>query len=141
MTRLSAPSGQVCRFVCAYVAGTASAGATLNCSIYDEDGGQGPYIATVGAGATRELSLPTTGTAVPTSSGLINNTDLVIPPGAFLRFASSAALQNETQTVYVCFLMSGSTEPTWDTTGSAGTPSLAASTISVANTLQLVAMP
>jgi hypothetical protein len=66
---------------------------------------------------------------------------MLFGPGEFLVVVSTAGLQTEILTVGVVMLLSTPVEPVWDTTGSAGTPALADSTISAANTMQKVDLP
>ena len=139
-TRISMPAGVVGIIQAMYVRGALSA-ATLEVYRYDEDGAQMGLWASVAAGATRQINLPSIGSAASATNNPPNTTDTKLGPGEILAATTSAALQTETLTVGVVILLSAPTEPTWDTTGSAGTPSLAASTISAANTMQMVAMP
>lgn len=139
-TRISVPAGQVAKLVQVYAEGTASAGSSLSSDILDEDGAQAVRVAYVAAGATREFKLPSIGSAATAHGNIADTNGMIIGPGQFLIIDASAALQTETLKVGVTLLLSTSTEPTWDTTGSAGTPSLAASTISAANTMVAVVM-
>lgn len=143
--RISVASGKTAKLVEMFAYGPASAGATLEMRILDEDGSVGPVLSSVAAGANRSSSLPQIGTT-NTTSNTIDSNGLILGPGQYVRIAASAALQTETLEVFAAFLLpnnaaAGGTDITWDTTGSAGTPNLAASTISAANTLQAVLLP
>jgi len=139
-TRVSIPTGQVAKVVRLYVQGTASATATLFGYVFDEDTAGVSFIGSVPAGASRTFHLPSIGSGAVAHNNVADTTNMILGPGEYLVAVSSVAIQNEAQTVGVVLLLSTPTEPTWDTTGSAGTPSLAASTISAANTLQAVVM-
>jgi len=138
-TRLSLATGQVGILVQASMVGAASAAATAEAKCMDEDGALTAYWGYVAAGASRVINFPTIGTA-PTHNNVTNTQNAVLGPGQIISFTTGTALQNETLTVGIVLLLSTSTAPTWDTTGSGGTPSLAASTVSAANTLQAVVM-
>jgi len=139
-TRFSIAAGQVARLVAYRAVGTASAGATLVTQVEDEDGSFLSRLANIPAAASRSVNLPTIGTAANAEGCMTTSEGYLLGPGEYILSTSSAALQNETLTVAVVLLLSTPTEPTWDTTGSGGTPSLAASTISAANTIQAVLM-
>ena len=138
VTRLQIPSGQVAVLVSANIVGTLSAGSALVGAIWDEDGAEALSIGDIAAGATRSMRLPSIGTSATASGNCSNSVGLKVGPGQIIRFAAGAALNTETLTVAITLLLSSPVEPAWDTTGSAGTPSLAASTISAANTMQEV---
>ncbi len=132
-TRISMNAGQVGKIVQVYQKGSASATCVTQIWVHDEDGANQCMLKYTAAAANQENHLPLAGgTTYADSNGLL------IGPGQFLAFLSSVVLNTETQTVGVALLLSTPVEPTWDTTGSVGTPSLAASTISAANTLQAV---
>jgi len=139
-TRISIPAGVCARLVSALVYGVNSA-TTLVVNLQDEDSTVYGYLASIAAGALRNACLPSIGAAASTNANLMNSTGLCIPPGSYLVSTSAAAAQTESLNVEICLLMSAKVEPVWDTTGSVGTPNLGASTISEANTWQLVAMP
>ena len=140
VTRISFPAGQVGKILACTVTGTASAGSTLSAFRQDEDGNNVAKLGAMAAGASRTLALPTVGAVATTNDNVVETNEMLFGPGEFLTFPTTAALLNETETVAIVLLLSTPTIPTWDTTGSAGTPSLAASTISAANTLQAVVM-
>ena len=136
---LSVATGQLAVIRSLNAVGPASAGATLQCITYDEDTAAGGYLANIPAGASRSFNLPTTGTAANATSNLMSSEGFVLAPGMTIKIAASAAAQTETLSVAVVMeLYNLATVPTWSTTGSGGTPNLAASTISDANTLQEV---
>jgi len=137
--RINIPAGVVARLGSIYAIGTASAGSTLLCYRQDEDAAQSEYLAVITAGASRELSLP--GAAPLGHQSAISSIGYMMGPGSILVFRASVSVAAETLTVAVQFLMSERVEPVWDTTGSGGTPTLAASTISAANTWIKVDLP
>jgi len=137
--RVSVATGQIAELVSVRAIGSASGGATLIVDILDEDTNQSSVIANIAAGATRVCDLPSIGTAATASGNLPNTTGLIVAPGEYLRIRSSVALQTETLTAaFKLILYNLATIPTVDSTGSAGTPNLAASSISTANTLQRI---
>ena len=118
---------------------------TLSADVSDEDGTYPSVLLSIAAGATRKGSIPTIGVA-NTSSGAMQTMGMKFGPGQIIRWYSAAAAQTETLSLYVVFLLpitaaSDGSDITWDTTGSAGTPGLGASTISAANTMQAVLLP
>lgn len=136
--RIQIPSGVTARLISMSITGSASAGATLIAGVFDEDGNIQTRAAGIAAGASLISYLPSFGAVAANTNNIADTRGLILGPGQYLYAVSSAALQTETLTVGVVLLMSAAVEPTWDTTGSAGTPNLAASTISTANTLQAV---
>jgi len=135
-TRLQLAFGQIARVISIRVYGTASATEVCSVRIQDEDGADMAVMAYVAAAASTVVELPSTGANASGSGNIANTVGRIIGSGSFLTSAASVAVQNETLTVAVTLeLFNVPTIPTWDTTGSAGTPSLAASTISAANTL------
>lgn len=137
--KISVPTGTVGRIVAMKFVGTASAGATLNVTVNDEDDNIVIPLATVTAGANRQANFPAPGVnASATNNNDATSTFCLVGPGMTIKAASSAALQNETLTVRLVMLLSTATIPTYDVSASAGTPSLAASTISAENTMQAV---
>ena len=139
--RISVPTGVVAKLVSYVCTGSASAGATLQTVTQDEDGATVLNFGLIAAGVSRTVYLPSIGTTSGTHSNIPNSVDLMIGPGTYLTSVCSASLQNETVTVGIALLMSANSEAVWDTTGTVSAGTLAASTISVANTMQLVAMP
>jgi len=141
-TRVSMNPGQIGRFIASYVVGAASAGAPLLQYMYDEDNAIAAQLTNIAAGASRSACLPSVGTVSTGNSNLTNSQGLILAPGQFFVTSTSVSLNTETLTVFFeCELLNDPTLPVWDTTGSGGTPSLAASTISVANTLQPIIRP
>lgn len=113
----------------------------MTAQVLDEDGAEDATLVSIAAGITRIGRIPSPGGIATTNNNLTSSEKgYILGPGQYLIAISNVALQNETLTVGIVLLLSTPTQPTWDTTGSAGTPSLAASTISAANTLQAVLM-
>ena len=105
--------------------------------VLNEDLDTQTLIASAAAGANRNVNLPSIGSSASASGNVANSVGLMLFPGQYLAFTSSAALQTEAMTLHIAMeLYNLPTTPTVDATGSAGTPNLAASTISEANTLQ-----
>ncbi len=135
-TIITLASGQLARIVQCAVIGPASVTSTLIITVFDEDGMEYGRLFNCLAGASNVGRLPSIGSGGTATGNIANSTGLVLPAGATLAFDGSVAIQNETLTVGIVLeLLNLPTVPTWATTGSAGTPSLAASTISAANTL------
>ena len=104
--------------------------------VYDENDAPTQQFASATA-AVCVFRLPTIGTAGTASGNNATSENYILAPGQVLVFQSEGAAQTETQLTAVTLeLHNIGTIPTWDTTGSAGTPNLAASTISEANTLR-----
>ena len=142
VTRISMNTGQIGRLISSRIQGTASAGATLLVAVQDEDSVSSTQLASVAAGASRTVSLPSIGTAATATSNTANTTELILVPGSYLAVTSSVALATENQSIYVAIeLLNDPTLPVWDNTGSGGASVIAASTISVANTLQPIVRP
>lgn len=137
-TRISMPAGMVGRLVSMAVIGAASVTAILAVVKTDEDLTSIHNMAYIAAGASRSAYLPSIGSSAGSNANIADTGGMMIGPGEILYSETSVVLQNETLAVGVVLLLSAPTLPTWDTIGSAGTPSLAASTISAANTLQAV---
>lgn len=133
-------AGQMMRLISASMANSG----TNTCAIivYDEDNASTCQYAYVGSAATTSCRLPSIGSAATASSNIANSQDLIVLPGQKLSFAQSGAgAQNDTITVAVVFELIGTDdEPTWSVARStnAGSVTLAASTISAANTLVTV---
>ena len=136
--RVNIPTGSVATLIALYAKGSASGGNTLKVYLMDEDNTRAGLLASIAAGANLETHLPSIGAVASASANLTNSCGLKILPGQFLAADSATCLQTETETMYIALLLSAPTLPTVVTTGSAGTPNLAASTISAANTLQRV---
>jgi len=144
VTRIQVASGMAAQLVAIHAVGSASAGSALAMQLWDEDGNICGYLGGVPAGVSRTCTAPNVGSAGTGSNNLIASIGLIIGPGMYIYTQSSAAIQTETHTVYAAFLLpiDATTDSIiWDTTGSAGTPGLGASTISPANTLQPVLLP
>ena len=125
----------------ALVTGSASAGATLIVQKLDEDATACALVTAIAAGVSRTATLPTTGSAPNNSQGQIVGLGMKLAPSQSISFASSAAIQTETLTVAL-LVETNTPEPlTWATTGSGGTPALAANTISSAASLVAVVRP
>jgi len=141
-TNIAMNTGQVGIVRSMLVIGSASAGATLLGIVYDEDANISNQYANAAAGASRVLCLPSIGSAATADNNRSNSQNLVLTGAQYIGWSSSAALQNETEQVNVTIeLLNDPTLPVWSTTGSAGTPSLAASSISAANTLIPIIRP
>jgi len=138
--RFQIPNGCVAKIIAIYIRGPASAGSAQNAYILDEDGAATVYAANVTAAANIVVDLPSLGANAATSGNLTNTVGMMMAPGQIFSTTSSVSLQNETLTLGVVLLLSQNSEPTWDTTGSAAGATLAANTISVARTMQLVPM-
>jgi len=136
-TNISFPAGQVARLLHMKICGPAQAGSATTIGIYDEDVAECGLLGYVGATASVFVTLPSIGGA-PAHSNYMNSMGLLLGPGESLGVTASAADNTQTLTIGIVLLLSTPVEPTWGTTGSGGTPSLAASTISAANTLQAV---
>lgn len=142
--RISVASGTAARINQFYARGPASAGATMNVLIQDEDSATAGTIANCAAGANNTFSLPSIGSAASVTSNHANSVSMMIGPGQFITTTASASLATETLTIGVSLLLPmGSTVDSviWDTTGSVAGGVLAASTISAANTMQAVLLP
>jgi len=138
---VTVPTGTVMRLIACQVIGAASAGATLNGYMMDEDGLAQMDLVSIAAGASRRFSLPINTTASTTHANQGTSEGLIVGPGSYLRFDSSVALQTETMVIKIVGLLNSPNIPVITATGSGGTPNLAASTISEANTLQKVDLP
>ena len=135
---IAVPSGTVARLVVARAdnSGTNS----IAWRLYDEDDELMATLGVVGSAGATNLSVPTIGTA-PATNNNIHSLGQLIPPGAkFTAEQSGAGAQNDTLTIAIILLMSSPVEPTWVKTRSTNVAdvTIAASTISAANTLQPV---
>lgn len=137
-TRISMNPGQVGRLVHMHVRGTLSGGSTLQVLALDEDGATVGSFAGVAAGANLQTNLPSVGAIANASTATGNSVGMLFGPGEYLSMQSSVSLITEILTVGIVLLLSTPDIPIWDTTGSGGTPNLAASTISAVNTLQRI---
>lgn len=118
---------------------------TMVIYVADEDGVSIAQLATAGvAAATNYCFLPSIGSAATASANYIDSTNLWLGPGQKLIVteATDSANAGDTLLVAVSLLLSTNTEPTWAATGTdVANYTFAASTISAANTVQLVAVP
>jgi len=140
-TRIQLPAGVCGKLVTMMAIGSASAGSTLASFIYDEDLTYTPRLAGIAAGAARSFALPSVGTAATANDNTMNTVGYMLCPGQFIVTTASVCLNTETLSIYIALLLNKKVDPVWDTTGSAGTPVLAANTISDANTWQEVQFP
>jgi hypothetical protein len=140
--RIQVPSGCVAKLVSWLQIGPASVGAIPGTSIFDEDAAETLRVGGGAAAANAMYQLPAIGANAATTGHLANSVGLILGPGQYLAAIASASLATETVTVAVVLLLSLNTEPVWTTTGAgAAAGILAASTISVENTMTLVPMP
>ena len=134
--RIHVNPDQVARLIAMEINGPASAGNVSGIRVYDEDMAQIAILALAAATANVSLHLPSIGTAATATNNRTQSLGYILPPGNYLLTGASVSLITETLAVGVVMeLYNVPTLPVWDTTGSAGTPNLAASTISAANTL------
>lgn len=117
---------------------------TLLVEVYDEDFAINSQLATAGvASGTGYCFLPSIGSAATGSANYVNSVGMLFGPGEVIcvRTGSVAAnAGNELTVALILMLYNVATEPTWDHTRSIDTANitLAASTISAANTIQAV---
>lgn len=94
------------------------------------------------AAASKAFALPSIGTASNASGSIANSLGLLIGPGSSITIDAAAAsgVANDHVDIFVILLMSTPTAPTWSKARSANAAdvTIAASTISTANTLQAV---
>ena len=137
---VSCANNQICVIHEGLVVGSAST-ATLIVTKLDEDAATCALVTTLSAGVSRTASLPTTGSVPNVSPGQMAGLGMKLAPSQSISFASSAAIQTEILTVAL-LVETNTPEPlTWATTGSGGTPALAANTISSAASLVAVVRP
>jgi hypothetical protein len=141
IVRIQVPAGICAKLISSEVLGPASAGATLTVNAVDEDAATACELYYVSAGANRRCTLPCVGNYASTGSNLAESIFFLIGPGEYLYYNGSTSLLNETLTVAVKLLLSAKVEPVWDIIGSVAGSALGDSSISAANTWQLVAMP
>lgn len=129
--------------------GSAGANHSLMIRHYDEDSAVAAYFASVGSVANPFMVIPSIGTAASASANIRNTTRVILPPGSILTaMTGEAGAQNDTLTVAIELLLpitaaSDGSDVSWSIARSTN-PSdvtLAASTISAANTMQAVLMP
>ena len=112
--------------------------------VLDEDNMIVGRLAGIASAAGNALRVPSIGTAASASLNVNESVRRYLGPGMkWSIYQTGAGAQNDTLTVAVTLFLSTNTEPTWDKSRStnAADVTLAASTISVANTMQLVPMP
>ena len=139
---LTLAAGQVAYLITA----TGKNSGTNSIVIYtrDEDNATNTDLGVVASGAATVLTAPRTYTGTTTSGYTITSHGLMIGPGQKLCFEQGGAgVDNDTLGVRVTLLLSTPDIPTWSVARSTnpGDVTLAASTISAANTLQMVPMP
>jgi len=141
---ITVASGQVAKIV--WASALNSGNNSIAMAINDEDNARTVYLGGTGAAATIDVHLPQTPASAATAlvdGSAATSVGGLIGPGSSLSFEQGAAgAQNDTITVAVVLLLSTSTAPTWSVARStnAGDVTLAASTISAANTTQAVVM-
>jgi len=136
---ISVAAGQVARVVSVYAinSGTNS----LYIDVIDEDNATDFRCAGISSAAGVWGNAPQAGSTGASSAQPGNSSGMLLGPGQKLSiFQLGAGIQNDTLTVAITLLCSTSTEPTWDKSRSTNQAnvSLAASTISAANTMQAV---
>ena len=133
---ISLATGRVARLISLKV--TASGTNGINCLLRDEDNAIHNWLCTIASAAGTKAQLPMNVTTVTGSDSNIASVGLIIPSGALLscEFTGNGA-NGDTMTVAVVLeLFNSGAAPTWSVARSTGTaPTLAASTISAANTL------
>jgi len=118
--------------------------ATFGINLLDEDGVTVQKWSQIGAAAGNTCSLPSIGSTASTSANTSDTKKQLIGPGQIIQVWTGALVQTNTLRVAVALLLpitATVNDITWATTGSGGTPNLAASTISDANTMQAVLLP
>jgi len=139
---IQVPVGTVGKLIGIRAIGPASAGATLTIQAQDEDGAMWGDYASIGAGASRQCTLPSIGTAANANANTTNSQNVILGPGSFLAVGVSTSLATETVTVALELLVSTNNEPAWTTTGAAAALGvLADNTISAANAMQKIDLP
>ncbi len=123
---------QVGRIIQGKITGPAS-NTTLTCVVCDEDGNIHREVAALVAAVSNVLNLPGLGANSGATTATLPGGEIVIPPGGWIQFDAAAAAQNETLTICIDMWLNYMVEPTWATTGSGGTPSLAPGTVSTGN--------
>lgn len=114
---------------------------------YDEDNAFGVQWANVGAAAGTSAYLPSVGSTAGAAANIAQSTKCTVPPGSVLAAAQGGAgVQNDTLTLYVVLkfpITAQLGDITWSVARSTNFTdvTLAASTISDANTWQAVLLP
>lgn len=113
--------------------------------IIDEDNAVTTTIGTTTSGAGSNSQYPSIGSGATATANIASSVDFILPAGAKLSFQQSGAgAQNDTFTVALILeLLNDPTIPTWDKSRSTNPAdvTLAASTISAANTIQPIVRP
>ena len=138
---ITVAAGQTAKLIAVY--GANSGTNSLFIVGVDEDNNASFSLAGVGSAAANILRAPNVGSVGSASNNLLYSDGFIIGPGQKLSiYQSGAGAQNDTLTVAVVLLLSTFTEPTWDKSRStnAADVTLAASTISAANTKQPVVL-
>ena len=138
---ISVAAGQIAKLVSLQIlnSGTNS----LYCYLYDEDVAESNRLGGVGSAAGNRLEFPSIGANANAAGNFASSEGLLLGPGQLLSvFQLGAGIQNDTLTVAVTLLLSTNTAPTWSKARSTNEAdvTLAASTISTANTMQAVAI-
>jgi len=136
---LAVPSGVTAQVI-AFCAANGVINNDLELNLLDEDN-NGQRLGYAATGATITLRIPSPGAVATATNNAIATLGLILGPGSKLSAAqSTASAATATLTISVWLLMSAEVQPTWDISRStnAGSVTLAASTISAANTLQAV---
>lgn len=116
--------------------------------LVDEDNAEHSTFASIGAAAATKFRVPSGGGAASSTGNIIDSNALYIPEGIKLTIGQTAAgVQNDTLTVAVTLILpisaaSDGSDVSWSTARSTnpGDVTLAASTISSANTMKAVLM-
>jgi len=119
---------QMARICEGFIEGPAS-NTTLTMKIYDEDGQEQCNVVSKAAAANNTINIP---------ADITHPDDMIIPAKGYVEFETGAAAQTETLIVAIGMWISRNVEPTWATTGSGGTPSLAPPSISTSSRMVLV---
>jgi len=141
---IQVPTGCVMEILFAAMQNSGTNAAYINRT--DEDNVIAGYYAQVGSAASTICSIPR-GYASPTTSNLLTASDngrLIFGPGEKLTFMQTGAgAQSDTLTAHIVALLSQNVDLVWSVARStnAANVTLAASTISAANSRQLVPMP
>jgi len=144
---ISLASGQVGKLIGMNVYSVTTGTHTLYASLNDEDLAAANHNLLIGnagaAAAAKVLAFPSIGTAATASVNLANSTGLVIPPGAALSIyhTDASGVANDHIDIFLIMeLYNLPTLPTWSKarSGNAADVTIAASSISAANTIQPV---
>lgn len=139
---ISLATGQIGVLRSAFVQQVTAGVHTLYITLLDEDNAHFAKVGVVAAAAANSfLYVPSIGASAAASDNVMNSTGLVIPPGSKLSCYTAGASANANDTLEVGIILelyNLSTEPTWSVARSTDVANitLAASTISTANTMQ-----